>query len=103
MQDLGICSRRFAFSLAPQRLGDNVMLTPTMAWARAGKELLAELLEWATQPQFVYSHRWRVGDLLIYDNRGSLHRAMPSSLLSRRDPGETKPWILAQGLDRSAY
>ena len=35
-----------------------------------GKGLLAELLEFATRPEFVYKHRWRVGDLLVYDNRG---------------------------------
>eukprot|EP01050_Picozoa_sp_SAG11_P023699 SAG11_NODE_4835_length_1750_cov_1.293761_2_plen_315_part_00 len=42
-----------------------------------GEALLAELLDWATQPRFTYAHRWRAGDMLIYDNRGSLHRATP--------------------------
>jgi alpha-ketoglutarate-dependent taurine dioxygenase len=43
----------------------------------AGRALLARLLEWATRPEFVYRHRWRVGDLVIWDNRGALHRALP--------------------------
>ena len=39
-----------------------------------GKALLKELLEWSTQPQFVYRHTWRVNDLVVYDNRCCLHR-----------------------------
>jgi alpha-ketoglutarate-dependent 2,4-dichlorophenoxyacetate dioxygenase len=42
-----------------------------------GQALLAELMEFATQPQFVYRHRWRVGDLVIWDNRCTMHRATP--------------------------
>lgn len=36
--------------------------------------LLEELLAFATQPQFIYAHQWRVGDILIWDNRCTLHR-----------------------------
>ena len=39
-----------------------------------GATLLDELMTHATQSQFVYSHRWRVGDLVIWDNRCTLHR-----------------------------
>ncbi|MDP7395808.1 MAG: TauD/TfdA family dioxygenase [Lentisphaeria bacterium] len=39
-----------------------------------GQALLQELLDWVTQPQFVYRHNWRVNDLLVYDNRCCLHR-----------------------------
>jgi alpha-ketoglutarate-dependent taurine dioxygenase len=42
-----------------------------------GDELLQELLEWTTQPRFVYRHEWSVGDMLIWDNTGVLHRAEP--------------------------
>jgi alpha-ketoglutarate-dependent 2,4-dichlorophenoxyacetate dioxygenase len=42
-----------------------------------GRALLAELLEFATQPRFVYAHKWRLGDLVIWDNRCTLHRATP--------------------------
>ena len=41
-----------------------------------GTALLAELLEHATQPRFVYVHRWRLGDLVMWDNRCLLHRAV---------------------------
>ena len=41
-----------------------------------GRALLSRLLEWATRPDFVYRHEWRVGDLVIWDNRGVLHRAL---------------------------
>jgi alpha-ketoglutarate-dependent 2,4-dichlorophenoxyacetate dioxygenase len=42
-----------------------------------GRALLEQLIEFATQPQFVYAHQWRVGDLVIWDNRCTLHRATP--------------------------
>jgi alpha-ketoglutarate-dependent 2,4-dichlorophenoxyacetate dioxygenase len=42
-----------------------------------GRLLLRELIEHATQPQFVYRHSWRVGDLVIWDNRATMHRARP--------------------------
>ncbi len=42
-----------------------------------GAELLAELLERSTKPEYVYSHEWSVGDMVIWDNRGVLHRALP--------------------------
>ncbi len=38
---------------------------------------LVRLREWATQPQFVYSHEWQVGDSVMWDNTGTMHRAMP--------------------------
>ncbi|MFD0685984.1 TauD/TfdA dioxygenase family protein [Actinomadura fibrosa] len=49
-----------------------------------GRTLLERLLEWATQPRFVLRHRWRRGDLVIWDNTGMLHRAMPFEPTSRR-------------------
>jgi alpha-ketoglutarate-dependent 2,4-dichlorophenoxyacetate dioxygenase len=36
--------------------------------------LVAELITHATQRQFVYTHRWRVGDLVMWDNRCTMHR-----------------------------
>jgi alpha-ketoglutarate-dependent 2,4-dichlorophenoxyacetate dioxygenase len=42
-----------------------------------GRLLLRDLIEHATQRQFVYRHRWRVGDLVIWDNRATMHRAVP--------------------------
>lgn len=42
---------------------------------RKSAELLVRLRDWATQPQFVYRHRWSVGDLVMWDNTGIMHRA----------------------------
>lgn len=44
---------------------------------REGWALLAKLRDWATQPQFVYRHEWTLGDLVIWDNTGTMHRALP--------------------------
>ena len=49
-----------------------------------GQALLRRLLDWATQPEFTLSHSWREGDLVIFDNTGLLHRAMPYSATSPR-------------------
>jgi alpha-ketoglutarate-dependent taurine dioxygenase len=40
-----------------------------------GEELLIRLRDFATGPEFTYSHEWKVGDLVMWDNTGSLHRA----------------------------
>jgi alpha-ketoglutarate-dependent 2,4-dichlorophenoxyacetate dioxygenase len=42
-----------------------------------GRDLLDELLDWTTQPQFVYKHEWQTKDLVMWDNRCSLHRGRP--------------------------
>ena len=39
--------------------------------------LLRELTEHATQREFVYAHKWRAGDLVVWDNRTTMHRARP--------------------------
>jgi alpha-ketoglutarate-dependent taurine dioxygenase len=39
-----------------------------------GRALLDELMVWATQPQFVYRHEWSVGDFVMWDNTGCMHR-----------------------------
>jgi alpha-ketoglutarate-dependent 2,4-dichlorophenoxyacetate dioxygenase len=41
---------------------------------REGRALIDELIAHATQRQFVYTHRWRVGDLVVWDNRCTMHR-----------------------------
>jgi len=51
----------------------------------AGRALLGELLERATVRDKVYSHSWSVGDTVIWDNRGVLHRAAPYDPSSRRE------------------
>jgi alpha-ketoglutarate-dependent taurine dioxygenase len=48
-----------------------------------GRALLEELLQHTTQQQFVYTHRWCKGDLVIWDNRCLLHRAVANYEMSR--------------------
>ena len=42
-----------------------------------GKALVDELIEFTTQEQYVYSHTWRVGDVLLWDERATMHRGRP--------------------------
>ncbi|MFI0350333.1 TauD/TfdA dioxygenase family protein [Actinomadura sp. 9N407] len=46
--------------------------------------LLDELLDWSTQERFRYTHDWEVGDLVMWDNTGMLHRALPYDASSER-------------------
>jgi alpha-ketoglutarate-dependent 2,4-dichlorophenoxyacetate dioxygenase len=50
-----------------------------------GRMLLMDLLEHATQREFVYRHRWRVGDLVMWDNTATLHRGRHYDLGERRE------------------
>ena len=50
-----------------------------------GRALLAELLDRATTADKVYSHSWSVGDTVVWDNRGVLHRARPYEPTSARE------------------
>jgi alpha-ketoglutarate-dependent taurine dioxygenase len=49
-----------------------------------GLGLLFRLTEWATQRRFVYRHEWSEGDIVIWDNTGTLHRALPYAADSGR-------------------
>jgi alpha-ketoglutarate-dependent 2,4-dichlorophenoxyacetate dioxygenase len=49
-----------------------------------GRLLLRDLMEHATQPQFVYRHHWTVGDLVMWDDRCTMHRGRPW------DPGQVR-------------
>ncbi|MEU9242670.1 TauD/TfdA family dioxygenase [Streptomyces sp. NPDC048385] len=48
------------------------------------RALLDELLEWTTQDRFRFTHDWAVGDLVVWDNTGILHRALPYTKDSQR-------------------
>jgi alpha-ketoglutarate-dependent 2,4-dichlorophenoxyacetate dioxygenase len=50
-----------------------------------GRVLLADLLEHATQRELVYRHSWQVGDLVMWDNRATLHRGRRYDLTARRE------------------
>jgi alpha-ketoglutarate-dependent taurine dioxygenase len=39
--------------------------------------LLQHLMSWATRPEYVYQHRWKMGDMVLWDNTGSMHRVRP--------------------------
>jgi alpha-ketoglutarate-dependent 2,4-dichlorophenoxyacetate dioxygenase len=49
-----------------------------------GRALIGELIAFSTQPQFVHRHRWTVGDLVIWDNRCTMHRGRPYDDTQRR-------------------
>lgn len=50
----------------------------------SSRELLDELVDWTTQERFCYKHEWTVGDLVMWDNTGMLHRALPYDPSSER-------------------
>ena len=53
------------------------------------RAFLRDLVEHATQRQFVYAQRWRVGDLVMWDNRQTMHRARPFPVHEPRDMRRT--------------
>jgi alpha-ketoglutarate-dependent 2,4-dichlorophenoxyacetate dioxygenase len=53
------------------------------------RAFLRDLVEHATQRRFVYSHQWRVGDLVMWDNRQTMHRARPFPPEEPRDVRRT--------------
>ena len=51
-----------------------------------GRALLDDLMAYATQSEFVHRHEWRTGDLILWDNRCTMHRATEyDDLNARRD------------------
>jgi alpha-ketoglutarate-dependent taurine dioxygenase len=54
-----------------------------------GRALLGELLARATTPERVFRHEWSVGDTVIWDNRGVLHRVLPYDDHSPREMHRT--------------
>jgi alpha-ketoglutarate-dependent 2,4-dichlorophenoxyacetate dioxygenase len=51
-----------------------------------GRALVKELIEFATRPEWVYTHAWEVGDLVVWDNRCTMHRGLPYDQVNdRRD------------------
>ena len=66
-----------------------------------GRIMLADLLEHATQRQFVYRHEWRVGDLVMWDNRCTLHRGRRYDLSERRELRRTTTMAL-EGAEAAA-
>jgi alpha-ketoglutarate-dependent 2,4-dichlorophenoxyacetate dioxygenase len=55
----------------------------------AARILLRDLTEHATQPQFVYVHKWRLNDLVMWDNRQTMHRGRRYDETQPRDVRRT--------------
>jgi alpha-ketoglutarate-dependent 2,4-dichlorophenoxyacetate dioxygenase len=53
------------------------------------RAFLRDLIEHATQRQFVYAHKWAVNDLVMWDNRQTMHRARPFPVNEPRDMRRT--------------
>ena len=56
----------------------------------SSEALLVRLRDWATSPQFCYRHSWSLGDMVIWDNTGTMHRALPYDHNSGRLMHRTK-------------
>ncbi|HVC53695.1 MAG TPA: TauD/TfdA family dioxygenase [Stellaceae bacterium] len=67
-----------------------------------GRLLLRELIEHATQREFVYRHEWREGDLVIWDNRATMHRGRPFDEREVRDLRRVTTRDTASTLDQVA-
>ena len=64
-------------------LGNTCFYVEDMELAE-GNMLLCRLMEWATQEQYIYRHKWAEGDFLLFDNTGTMHRADWYPLDSKR-------------------
>ena len=67
-----------------------------------GRLLLLDLIEHATQRQFVHAHTWRQGDLVIWDNRCTMHRARPFDTTKVRDLRRVTTRDVASTLEQAA-
>jgi alpha-ketoglutarate-dependent 2,4-dichlorophenoxyacetate dioxygenase len=67
-----------------------------------GRLLLHDLNEHATQRPFVYSHKWQVGDLVIWDNRDTMHRGRPHDESRPRDLRRATTLDIGSTLDEAA-
>ncbi len=52
--------------------------------AKESAALIGRLRAWMTQPKYVYHHEWQMGDVLMWDNTGTLHRVLPYDKTSDR-------------------
>lgn len=68
----------------------SLALSTSAAWVEGmhpaeSHDLLQRLMVHATQEKYTYRHKWQLGDLAIWDNTGSMHRAMPFEAGSKRE------------------
>ena len=64
--------------------------------------MLYDLTLHATRPEFVYSHEWQVGDLVIWDNRCTMHRGRPHDDAHPRDLRRATTLEASPTLDEAA-
>jgi alpha-ketoglutarate-dependent 2,4-dichlorophenoxyacetate dioxygenase len=67
-----------------------------------GRILLYDLNLHATRPEFVYSHKWRIGDLVIWDNRCTMHRGRPHDDCHPRDLRRATTLDVGSSLEEAA-
>ncbi|MBS0548200.1 MAG: TauD/TfdA family dioxygenase [Proteobacteria bacterium] len=67
-----------------------------------GRLLLMDLMEHAVKPPFVHAHKWREGDLVIWDNRCTMHRARPFDTTKVRDLRRVTTRDVAPTLEQAA-
>src|SRR5947208_2636752 len=67
-----------------------------------GRLLIRELIEHATRPDFVYGHEWRAGDLVIWDNRCTMHRGRHFDESRVRDLSRVTTRDVGSTLDEAA-
>ncbi len=67
-----------------------------------GRLLLMDLIEHSTKPRFVHSHTWKQGDLVIWDNRCTMHRARPFDTTQVRDLRRVTTRDVASTLEQAA-
>ncbi len=67
-----------------------------------GRLIILDLIEHATQPRFVHAHRWAKGDLVIWDNRSTMHRARPFDTTKVRDLRRVTTRDVASTLEQAA-
>ena len=63
--------------------------------------LLHELMDHATQPQFVFTHRWKAGDLVIWDDRCTMHRAREFDMTEVREMHRTTVGDVASTVEQA--
>lgn len=49
-----------------------------------GAALLDRMMAWATRPEYVYVHEWQLGDIVMWDSTGTMHRVRPYDLSAGR-------------------
>jgi alpha-ketoglutarate-dependent 2,4-dichlorophenoxyacetate dioxygenase len=70
--------------------GRNALYLASHAYAIEGmdegtaQKLIADLMDAATAPEFSYMHQWKSGDVVMWDNRATMHRGRPWPALEPR-------------------